>query len=236
MSVPANPQVAKVNKVEERKDFYVWQLPIRIFHWVNVTAGLILILTGLYITYPFLGAASEHADGFLMGGIRITHFITASIFILNLIFRLYWFFAGNKYARSNPFTASFWKGVWKYIKYYLFIPVKNGEHVEHNQLAQLTYWVFFGLGSILMVITGLYLFFEPQLNSAVGSLFAWVPVVFGGTAFAVRGLHHITVWILVLFTLIHLYMSIRDTWLNNNGTIWSIFTGKKKVSKDFTGE
>lgn len=236
MSVPANPQVAKVNKVEERKSFYVWQLPIRIFHWVNFTAGLILILTGLYIAYPFLGAASSHADGFLMGGIRITHFITAFIFILNLIFRLYWFFMGNKYARSNPFSPKFWKGVWKYIKYYLFIPVKEEERVEHNELAQLTYWLFFGVGSILMVLTGLYLFFEPQLNSGIGSLFAWVPIVFGKTSFAVRGLHHIVAWILVLFTLIHVYMSFRDTWLNKNGTMWSIFTGKKKVSKDFKGD
>lgn len=236
MSVPANPKVAKVNEVGEYKKFYVWQLPIRIFHWVNFTAGLILILTGLYIAYPFLSSNSLHADGFLMGGIRIIHFVTGFVFALNLLFRLYWFFAGNKYARSNPLTPKFWKGVVKYVKYYLFIPVEKEEHVEHNELAQLTYWLFFGLGSIAIVITGFYLFFEPQLHSGVGSLFAWVPVVFGKTAFMVRSWHHLLAWIMVLFTIIHFYMSLRDQWLNKNNTIWSIFTGYKKVSKDFKGD
>lgn len=228
MSIPADQNLTK--------KFYVWQLPIRLFHWINVAAGLTLILTGWYIATPFLNTLSDQADGFLMGGLRITHFSAAFVFTLNLVFRLYWAFKGNQYAKSNPLTKEFWKEVGRYIKYYLFLGKADNEHVKHNALAQLTYWIFFGGGAILMMLTGYYMFFEIQLNSTVGSLFTWVPSVFGGSSFDVRSFHHLTAWVIILFSFIHLYMSARDSVLSKNQTLTSIFTGYKRVSKDFKGD
>lgn len=236
MSIPADPKLVKTDTRSNTKMFYVWELPIRIFHWVNAITGTLLFLTGLYFMMPFLGSASEHADGYLMGWMRITHFFAAILFTLNLIYRLYWTFKGNEYAKSNPLTKRFWKDVWRFIKYYLFIGKIEEEHVGHNALAQLTYWIFVGIGSVLMILTGYYLLFEPQLNTTLGSLFAWVPKVFGGTSYDVRSWHNIVAWLIVLFSFLHVYMASRDSVLSKNNTLTSIFTGYKKVSKGFKGD
>jgi len=236
MSIPADPKLANISTKSNIKKFYVWELPIRIFHWVNAITGTILFLTGLYFAMPFLGASSEHADGFLMGWMRYVHFYAAFIFTLNLVYRLYWSIKGNRYAKSNPFTKRFWKDVWKFTKYYMFIGKIEEEHVGHNALAQLTYWIFVGFGSVLMLMTGYYLLFEIQIQSSLGSLFAWVPEFFGGTSRDVRSWHSIVAWLLVIFSLLHLYMASRDSFLSKNETLTSIFTGYKKVSKDFKGD
>ncbi len=237
MSIPADPKLTKINAESSLKKFYVWELPIRIFHWVNAIAGAILFFTGWYIASPFIGATlNDQADGYLMGWMRLIHFFAAFVFTLNLVYRLYWTIKGNEYTKSNPLTKRFWKEVWKFTKYYLFIGKVDEEHVGHNALAQLTYWIFVGLGSLIMIFTGYYLLFESQLNTTLGSLFAWVPSVFGGTSFDIRSWHHIVAWLIVLFSLIHLYMATRDSVLSKNQTLTSIFTGYKKVSKDFKGD
>ena len=43
----------------------------------------------------------------LMGWVRYIHFFFAFIFVINLMFRLYWSFVGNKFATSNPFRWIF---------------------------------------------------------------------------------------------------------------------------------
>ena len=49
----------KIKKVPLR-EVYVWQLPVRIFHWVNATCIFFLIVTGLLIAFP---PAIAQADG-----------------------------------------------------------------------------------------------------------------------------------------------------------------------------
>lgn len=213
----------------EQNSVYVWELPIRIFHWVNASAIIILMVTGIYIGHPFITPASngEAYYNYFMGWARIIHFFTAFVFTANLIFRAYWTFRGNHYAKSQILQKNFWIGLIETIKGYLFLPNHKPHYIGHNPLAQLSYWIFIGLGSVIMVFTGYYLLFQPQPDTVFGKSFAWVVFIFGGSDYTVRSWHHLVAWAFMIFIVIHVYMSIREDWLSKNGTMSSIFTGYK---------
>ncbi|MFB6467288.1 Ni/Fe-hydrogenase, b-type cytochrome subunit [Cytobacillus sp. Hz8] len=226
------------NSNKELGKVYVWELPIRIFHWVNAISIVILIITGIYIGNPFVGSPipEEAYYSNLMGLVRYIHFFTAFVFTANLIYRLYWAFKGNQYAKTNPLKASFWNGVWQTLKYYLFLPNKKQHTVGHNKLAELSYLIFIGIGSIIMVFTGYYLFFEPQFESKLGGFFSHFGVIFGGDSFTIRSVHHLVAWGFVIFVVVHLYMVFREDWLSRNGTTSSIITGYKTEKVKDSGD
>lgn len=213
----------------EMLKIYVWELPVRIFHWVNAACILILMITGIYIGNPFVSTTipEEAYYSFLMGWVRYIHFSAAFIFTINLLFRWYWVYKGNAYSKSNPLRLEFLKGMIETGKGYLFLKNKKGHYIGHNPLAELSYWLFIGCGSIVMILTGYFLYFEPQLDSKLGGLFTWVPTLFGGNSFGVRSWHHLVAWGFMIFMVTHIYMAFREDWLTRNGTLSSIFTGFK---------
>lgn len=212
-----------------KRGVYVWELPVRVFHWINAVCIVVLFCTGLYIGNPFVvPSTSEHAYYFfLMGWARYIHFIAAFVFTANLLMRAYWFIRGNKYARTNPLRRQYWWGVKETLKSYMFLKNNKPHYIGHNPLAELSYLIFIGLGSVLIVLTGFVMYFEPQWESAEGGLFSWIAVLFGGDSFSIRSLHHLIAWCFALFTPIHIYMAFREDWLSRNATISSIFTGYK---------
>lgn len=227
----------KYKAVTESVKVYVWQLPVRIFHWVNMLAIFVLMGTGIYIGKPFASAAipGEAYYSNLMGWMRYIHFFAAFLFTINLLFRLYWVIWGNKFATSNPLRWVFWKEVFHTIKFYLFLKNKKPHYIGHNPLAQLSYWVFIGLGSWIVMLTGFYMYTEPQHTSFLGKLFSWVPYIFGGDSYTIRSWHHLAAWGFMLFTLIHIYMAFRDDYLERNGSISSMLTGYKVEPKKLVG-
>lgn len=231
------PQVQPVT--QEVVKVYVWQMPVRVFHWINAMSIILLMGTGIYIGNPFLGATvqEEAYYSFVMGWVRYIHFFSAFLFTINLLIRWYWVFKGNRYATSNPFRKIFWIETWETTKFYLFLKNKKPHYVGHNPLAQLSYWIFIGLGSIIMIFTGYFLYFEPQPEAFFGTFFfSWVPLVFGGDSFSIRSLHHIVAWGFMIFMVVHIYMAFREDYLQRNGTMSSIFTGYKTEPKKAVGE
>jgi Ni/Fe-hydrogenase 1 B-type cytochrome subunit len=229
-------RVIEFRPVNNAVKVYVWELPVRIFHWVNMIAIILLMATGVYIGKPF-AAASIPCDAYysnLMGWARYIHFFAAFLFSANLLYRLYWTFKGNKFATSQPFRIIFWKELFETIKFYLFLKNNKPHYAGHNPLAQLSYLVFQGIGSVIIVFTGYYMYFEPQQDSLLGKLFAWVPFVFGDS-YSIRSLHHLTAWAFMVFIVIHVYMAFRDDYLERSGVISSMFTGYKQEPKKVVG-
>ena len=86
------------------REVYVWELPVRIYHWVNALCIVILCVTGFIIADPpAIMSASEAYFSYWFGVVRFIHFVTAFVFFFNFVFRLYWGFVGNRYARWNNF-------------------------------------------------------------------------------------------------------------------------------------
>jgi len=78
------------------KQYRVWDLPTRIFHWVNFTTVILLILIGTLMLFKRdLGITSLDAKI----AIKTMHVLIGYIFTANLLFRLLWGFIGNRFAR-----------------------------------------------------------------------------------------------------------------------------------------
>lgn len=108
---------AMKSRKKRLREVYVWELPVRIYHWVNALCIVILCVTGFIIADPpAIMSASEAYFSYWFGVVRFIHFVTAFVFFFNFVFRLYWGFVGNRYARWNnfiPLKKSQWKRYWR---------------------------------------------------------------------------------------------------------------------------
>ena len=82
---------------------YVWELLVRLTHWLLFFSILILSATGYYIGNPFISVPGAARDHFVMGTVRAVHLYAAIVFTLAVLARIYWFIAGNRYARWSEF-------------------------------------------------------------------------------------------------------------------------------------
>ena len=84
---------------------YIWQLPVRFFHWINGFALVFLIITGFLIANPPAIMTAKEASGqFWMGYIREIHFISAYAMVAAMVMRVYWAFVGNRFANWRQFV------------------------------------------------------------------------------------------------------------------------------------
>ncbi|MGD8191327.1 Ni/Fe-hydrogenase, b-type cytochrome subunit [Brevibacillus ginsengisoli] len=216
-----------MNHHQEVKPIYVWQIPVRIFHFINAMAILVLMITGIYIGNPFIAPSAFSATpAFVMGYVREVHFIAGYIFAANLLLRLYWAFAGNKYSRINIFKRSFWINKVKMLRYYLFMDKKHPHYLGHNPMAETGYLSFIGLGGILISLTGFYMLFEVRPSSTAFAMFSWLNV-FTDNSIWMHYVHHWLAWAIIVFVVIHVYMAIRMDALDKDATVSSIITGYK---------
>ncbi|MGB8445479.1 MAG: cytochrome b/b6 domain-containing protein, partial [Pseudolabrys sp.] len=49
---------------------YVWELPVRLTHWLLFFSILVLSATGYYIGHPFISVPGAATDHFVMGAVR----------------------------------------------------------------------------------------------------------------------------------------------------------------------
>ena len=220
-----------VRKAKPREDVYVWELPVRITHWVNVISIGILTVTGIYIATPFLGTGGPASNQYLMGSVRFIHFVTAFVFTASVLFRIYWAFVGNKYARWNQFlptSAARWRDAQRMLRFYLFFLREPPAEVGHNPLAGLTYlWVFALF--LLQIITGFALYALPfDQGSFWQIVFGWIIVALG--AQFVRFVHDSLMWLFLAFTIHHLYSCILIDIEERSGLVSSIITGYKSLT------
>ena len=171
-----------ISKKAHLREVYVWQLPVRIFHWVNAFAITILCITGYIIGDPpaiMHGTAPEF--NYWFGWVRLTHFIAAFIFIINFLVRIYWFFAGNTFSRWPnyiPLTKKQWRGIFETTKVdVLLLSPKPVYDIGHNSLAAFTY---FGLFLIMIVqsVTGLAMFYVDS-DSILAPFFGKLLIIMG---------------------------------------------------------
>jgi len=212
---------------------YIWERPVRLYHWVTVASVLVLAATGLLIGRPpaFLTAGDASASQWF-GTVRFFHFAAGYVFLFAFVIRVYWMFAGNEYARWQnyyPVTPGWFRrqlqGVAQVIKVDVLqlqkepVPVKG-----HNALAALSYGVVF-LVSVFQVVTGFALY-APMSDAWLPGLFAWVVPMMGGDAH-VRLWHHLAVWFFIVFSAIHIYFSLFHDVVEAQGEVSSMVSGSK---------
>ena len=211
---------------------YVWELPVRLFHWFNALCIVILGGTGYLIGRPIaFQSASEASFGYWFGTVRFLHFATAYLLIFNFLFRVYWGFVGNRYATWRNFIP-LRRDQWKEILRVLRVDIMLGKaeppfaSVGHNSLAGLIYLLFF-LVFLAQVATGFALY-SAMSGSAMGRLFAWVIPLFG-SELAVRQWHHLLMWFFPVFILTHVYLVAYHDYVEGRGFLSSMVGGWKFI-------
>jgi len=209
---------------------YVWQVPVRITHWLIALSIVLLSITGFYIGRPFISVPGPAGDSFLMGWVKVIHGYTAYVFIAAVVARMIWMFTGNQYARWDKFLPvhrTRQKGMLPIVAFYSFVRNRAPGYVGHNPLAGTTYVLVFGL-YLLAIATGLFL---RGATAPADSLLNWyaslAPLVVGlQTA---RWIHHAIMWLLLGFAVHHVYSAVLLASVEKNGIMDSIFTGYKWV-------
>ncbi len=216
---------------------YVWELPVRLYHWVNALCVGTLVVTGLMIgraiTVP---VTTEASFSYFFGWVRFIHFVAAFVFFFNFLARIYWGFVGNEHARWNnflPLTPSLFRRQWREVKQVLKTDVLLGkaeplESVGHNALATWTYVLTF-LAFVFQSVTGFGMY-AAMSEAWLPRLFAWIVPLMGGD-FAVRQWHHLMVWFFVTFTIAHVYTVFYHDYVEGRGVISSMAGGFKFVDR-----
>ena len=207
---------------------YVWELPVRLTHWLLFFSILILSATGYYIGHPFISVPGPAKDHFVMGTVRAIHLYTAIVFTLAVLARIYWLFAGNRYARISefiPLSLRRWRSLWRTFLYYSFIRHDPDDYAGHNALAAATYLLIFAI-YLLMIATGLALYTVDASASSPFQVFDFLVPIFGGLQVA-RLIHHVGMWVVLIFAVIHVYFVFLSSIIEHIGTFDSIFSGYK---------
>ena len=211
---------------------YVWQLPVRLFHWFNALCIVILGATGYLIGHPIaFQSASEASFGYWFGTVRFLHFATAYLLIFNFLFRIYWGFVGNRYAAWHnymPLRREQWKEIMRVLRVDIMLGKAEPpfESVGHNSLAGLIYLLLF-LVFLAQVATGFALY-SAMSESWMGRLFAWVIPLFGSDL-AVRQWHHLLMWFFPVFIIIHVYLVAYHDYVEGRGFLSSMVGGWKFI-------
>ena len=224
MSTIADSPAAPVAK--ER--IYIWQFPVRLVHWVIFFSFIILSVTGYYIGDPFISVSGPAKEHFVMGTMRAVHLYTAIVFSLAVLVRIYWFFAGNRFARLTdfiPLRRQRWRGLWRTFLYYCFLRPHPEVYPGHDALAALSY-AFVFLIYLLLIATGLALYTVVASFGSPFQVFDFLVPLFGGLQMA-RLIHHICMYVVLIFAVIHIYSVVLWSMIEDSGEVDSIFNGHK---------
>ncbi len=227
VGAPPFPHPLVIRPHDERVRIYVWQVPVRVTHWVTFFSILLLVVTGAYIGDPYL----LPPDGSIMRAIRFIHMVSAFTFLASGLLRLYWLFVGNRFSRWTafvPVTASQRRELIKQIGWYLFVRKEAPRVLGHNALAAGTYTAIFVL-FLVQTVTGFALA-GMHGTEPWATLFGWVPSLMGGVS-GMRLIHHLVMWVILAFMIHHVYSALLVDHWERNGLMSSIFSGYKFVTR-----
>nr|WP_320134882.1 Ni/Fe-hydrogenase, b-type cytochrome subunit [uncultured Amphritea sp.] len=215
---------------------YVYEAPLRLWHWITVLSIIVLCITGYFIGSPLPTMPGEASDHFLMGYIRFAHFAAGYVVAVGFLGRIYWAFVGNSHSRElflvPFFNKKWWLEVLYEVRWYLFLEKIPKKYIGHNPLGQLSMFCFFVIGITFMIITGFALYAEGLgRGSWADTLFGWVIPLMGQSQDA-HTWHHLGMWYLVTFIMMHVYVAIREDIMSRQSLISTMIGGWRMFKDD----
>ena len=232
------------------QQYKVWDLPTRLFHWINFITIISLIFIGLIMLFKKeLGITSIEAKV----GLKELHVIFGYAFVLNFTWRIIWGFIGNRYARWSNILPH--KDFVSTVRQYLH-SLKSGEtqqFIGHNPIGRLAI-TFILLLMLTMAITGLVRagtdIYYPPFGSLVADYIAAPgtdpasiqPYVSTGTddekvkilkmfKDPFGTIHIYTSYVLMFMIVLHIFFVVRAEIREGGSLITAMFTGKKVLTK-----
>lgn len=215
---------------------YVYEAPVRLWHWINALSITLLAVTGYLIANPLPSMPGEASDHFVMGYIRFIHFAAAYLFSVGFIGRVYWAFVGNEHAkqlfRLPVLSRAFWQEMIGEIRWYAFLEKEPKKYIGHNPLGHIFMVIIISVGGFFMLLTGFSLYAEQSgPGSWQDTLFGWlIPLM--GQSQDVRLWHHWGMWIIVIFVMLHVYAAVREDIMSRQSLISTMISGWRMFRDD----
>ena len=212
-----------------RTDVYRHPPLVRITHWINVAAVVVLLMSGanILLAHPHLywGVRSTFADPWInippipnwllipqgrnLAEARHWHFFFAWVFVLNGLAYLAYGFASRRFGRRLWPTRADLGGFWASVREHArFRFPKDDEARTYNVIQKLTYVAIILVILPMMLITGLSM--SPGFNAVGGVLLE----IMGGRQSA-RTLHFISAGLIIGFIVIHVGLVVWTGLWNN---------------------
>ncbi|WP_044415332.1 Ni/Fe-hydrogenase, b-type cytochrome subunit [Halarcobacter anaerophilus] len=218
--------------IKKHYEFSYW---LRVTHWIRVVAIIVLTVSGFYIASPFITpAGGGEPTNFMNALFRSWHIIFGFLLIAVTIGKFYLFIFDKQ---SQVERKSFWDFInpktWiQQIGYYLLVSKHPHTKGAYNPLQFLAYAGIY-ISLIMISLTGLILYVNVYHDGMGGLLYDVMrnfEAILGGLAW-VRQLHHIFMWIFIIFLPIHVYLVIFNSVYGKHGDVDSIVSGYKWVKE-----
>jgi Ni/Fe-hydrogenase 1 B-type cytochrome subunit len=209
--------------------YFAYEMPVRIWHWTNFLCISVLIVTGILIGSPPPSIGGEASDHFLFGYIRFAHFAAAQIFAWGFLGRVAFAFIGNSISREifivPVWSREFWQGYYRTVRWYAFLEKRPNRFIGHNPVARLMMFCAFVAPCFIMIATGVALYVEPLGMDNPLRIVSDVVFAITGGSLQTHVFHHLTMWILVSFIIIHVYAAIREEIMSRQSMISTMISG-----------
>ncbi len=228
---------ADLESIRRRTSVYVYEAPVRIWHWINALAILVLCITGYLIAFPLPSMqAGEAVHQFTFGYIRFAHFAAAMIMTIGFFGRIYWAFVGNHHAKQlfyiPVWNRHWWKEVFFELRWYAFMEKEPKKYVGHNPLAQMAMFFFMTCGLTFMIVSGMSLYAEG-LGADHWLSTQTAPVMnLVGSSQTMHSLHHLGMWAILVFVIIHIYAAIREDIMSRQSMVSTMISGHRTFKDD----
>ncbi len=204
-----------------------WPVALRIQHWANLLLIIALTLTGYYIMDPYFAVPQSADVGYVMGWIRLVHYISGATWVVLALWRL-WLVVTAKTRHMR--WRSLWpiygrddvKDMFATIQFYLFLRHEEPVHTGHNKLQQFAYTGIYALCAVQMW-TGLALWGLPHQDNLFWVIMSY-PVHWVGVA-GIRLIHAMIMFIIWAFVVLHVYLVFRADSLESHGGLSAMING-----------
>jgi Ni/Fe-hydrogenase 1 B-type cytochrome subunit len=204
---------------------YVWQYPLRMFHWGMVLSIAVLSFTGYYIHDPFIVGEAQYP--FLMGWFRFTHELFGMVLTALFLMRMALFFQGNRWIGWRQYVhQDQWKEMWQVLKFYTFFVPKPVSRIGHNAIAAFSYLCVYGMIAV-EIVTGLVMYNGLMRTAVLNFFLGWIPGVVNIQN--LRLIHFLLMFALFAFFIFHIHLCMLISRVEKRGLMDSIFIGYKVI-------
>jgi len=204
---------------------------VRIWHWLNALAVVVLVITGYFIGVPPPSAIGDTSSLYVMGWIRFLHLAFGYIFALLSIMRLWLVFAEGGISHQL-FLPAIWRKVWldgflRQIRWNLLLggPLR---YVGLNPLANIAMLFMFVIPGAIILLTGFAMYAEVTgHDSWQYYLFGWLTMLFGNSL-DLHVFHRMSMWVMVWFSMAHIYIAVREDILSRQTVISTMLSGERQ--------
>jgi Ni/Fe-hydrogenase 1 B-type cytochrome subunit len=207
----------------------VYEVPIRLWHWMNFFAISALFVTGYVIAIPTPSVGGEAINHFLFGNIRLIHYAAGQVFAWGFLARAIFALIGNHTSREI-FYVPFWRSDWRrgfvsMLRWYCFMQKRAPRFIGHNPIAQTMMFTAFVLPALVVIATGLALYGEALgTDHPLRRVTEWVWTMTGGSL-QTHVWHHLAMWVMVVFSILHIYAAVREEIMSRQSMISTMISG-----------